>query len=414
LKIKASPTPPKEGLSPPFWGGWEGLLVTNMLKFKQELTENILPFWIEKMQDDENGGFYGRIDGNNILHPKANKGAVLNARILWTYSAAYRLLKKPEYLAMAERAFNYITDCFIDKTYGGVYWELDYQGNAVNSKKQIYAQGFALYGFAEFYRATSRKEALDLAKEFFLLIEKCHDSEWGGYPEAFTEDWKPIEDMRLSDKDANEKKTMNTHLHILEPYTNLCRIWNDPQLKDAQKRLIRIFTERILDRHSSHLNLFFDEQWNLKSEAVSYGHDIEASWLLFEAAEVLGETDLIEEIRKLSLRIADAAVEGLEPDGSMIYERKGVHVDMERHWWVQAEAVVGYMYAWKNSGNKCYKEYAVQVWQYIREKIIDRQQGEWLWSRKVDGTANHTDDKAGFWKCPYHNGRMCMEMIDHF
>lgn len=382
--------------------------------FKNELENNILAFWIDKMQDTEHGGFYGQVDGNNILHPEANKGAILNARIMWTFSSAYRILKKKEYLDMAQRAFDYITAYFLDREYGGVYWELDYKGNPVSTKKQTYVQGFMLYGFSEFYRATGNKQALELAKEFFYLIEKCHDNELGGYLEAYTQDWKPIEDMRLSDKDANEKKTMNTHLHVLEPYTNLCRVWHNEQLKAAQRRLIGIFTERILDKKTNHLNLFFDEEWNVKSTAISYGHDIEASWLLFEAADVLGDMDLLAEIKNISLNIANAASEGLEAEGSMIYEKDGNYIDGDRHWWVQAESVVGYMYAYKNSKDIAYKEKVARIWNYIRNQIVDQDNGEWYWSRKEDGKINNKDDKAGFWKCPYHNGRMCMEMIEHF
>lgn len=381
--------------------------------FKQEL-ENILSFWINKMQDVQHGGFYGRIDGNDILHTEANKGAILNARILWTFSSAYRILKKEEYLQVAQRAFDYITTYFIDKEYGGAYWELDNKGNPVNTKKQTYVQGFMLYGFSEFFRATGNKQALELSQNFFYLIEKCYDNELGGYLEAYTQDWNPIEDMRLSDKDANEKKTMNTHLHVLEPYTNLCRVWDNGQLKMAQRRMIDIFTENILDKKTNHLNLFFDEQWNVKSTTISYGHDIEASWLLFEAAEVLGDKNVLDKLKNLSLKIADAASEGLEADGSMIYEKNGDHIDKERHWWVQAEAVVGYMYAYKNSGNPAYKEKASRIWKYIQNQIVDHKNGEWYWSRMEDGSVNYKDDKAGFWKCPYHNGRMCMEMIEHF
>ncbi len=382
--------------------------------FKNELINNILPFWIDKMQDNAHGGFYGRIDGNNVLHEKANKGAILNCRILWTFSAAYRLFKNPQYLTMAQRALDYIQSHFIDKEHGGVFWELDYKGNPVNTKKQTYVQGFALYGFSEYYRATGDEKALNLAKEFFYLIEKCKDAQQGGYFEAYTRDWKPIDDMRLSEKDANEKKTMNTHLHILEPYTNLCRIWDNPQLKAAQHDLIEIFTRRILDNKTNHLNLFFDEYWDLKSTAISYGHDIEAAWLLYEAAEVLGDKTILDEIKVLSLKIADAASVGLQPDGSMIYEKDGNHADCDRHWWVQAESVVGYMYAYKLSGNANYKQKAVDVWEYVTENLIDRENGEWHWSRLEDGTINRKDDKAGFWKCPYHNGRMCMEMIETF
>ena len=381
--------------------------------FKVELMNNILPFWMEKMQDNEHGGFYGCVDGNDMLHPQANKGAILNARILWTFAAAYRLLGTPEYLTVATRAFDYIKTYFIDKKHGGVYWELDYEGEPVNRKKQTYAQGFALYGFSEYYRATGNEEALELAKSFFRLIEeKCLDKKYGGYFEAFAEDWQAIDDMRLSEKDDNEKKTMNTHLHVLEPYTNLCRVWDSEELKEAQTKLIDIFTDKILDKSSYHLNLFFDEQWTLKSSAVSYGHDIEASWLLLEAAEVLGNKELLERIKNISLKIADAASEGLLPDGSLAYEYNNGHTDTERHWWVQAEAVVGYMYAYGASGNENYREKAKRVWDYIQTYLIDRKNGEWHWSRKLDNTINRAEDKAGFWKCPYHNGRMCIELID--
>lgn len=384
-----------------------------MITFKHELENNILSFWLSRVQDAGHGGFYGRIDGDGTLHPQANKGAVLNARILWTFSAAYRLLKKPEYKAAAQRAFDYIVDHFIDTASGGVYWELDYTGLPVNTKKQMYAQGFALYGFSEFYRATGNAKALELAKEFFHLIEKRRDNKAGGYLEAYTREWNAIEDMRLSNKDANEKKTMNTHLHILEPYTNLCRVWNNPQLREAQQNLIAVFTEKILDK-SGHLNLFFDEAWNVKSSGISYGHDIEASWLLWEAAAVLGDAKLLEQVTALSLKIADAAAEGILPDGSMRYECDSKHSDNDRHWWVQAETVVGYLYAYKNSGNKAYATKAAHAWRYIQNNIVDKTGGEWYWSRKADGSINRAGDKAGLWKCPYHNGRMCMEIIEHF
>ena len=382
--------------------------------FEKELTQNILPFWMDKMQDTEYGGFYGRIDGNNELHKKANKGAVLNARILWTFSAAYRILLKEEYLTMATCAYNYIKKYFIDKEFGGLYWELDYKGNPVNTKKQVYAQGFALYGFSEYHRATENKEALDLAIGLFHLIEKYKDKKHGGYFEAFTREWEPIEDMRLSDKDANEKKSMNTHLHILEPYTNLLRIWDNEELRMVQRGLIDIFSDIILDHKTYHQNLFFGEDWTVKSSAISYGHDIEASWLLYEAAEILGDKQLLNIIRTLSLKIADAAAEGLDADGSMVYEKDREHTDKERHWWVQAEAVVGFMYAYKNTNNIIYKEKVARLWQYIQNQIVDTEHGEWIWSRNEDRSINHIDDKAGFWKCPYHNSRMCMEMIENF
>lgn len=385
-----------------------------MKGFKEELTNNILSFWTSKMVDLEHGGFYGEINGSNILNKKANKGAVLNARLLWTFSAAYRIFKTPIYLEMASRAYQYLIELFVDTVNGGVFWELDYLGKPVNSKKQVYAQSFALYGLTEYYKVTQNAEVLDWAKQFFYWIEKSHDSQYGGYLEAYTEDWQTIDDVRLSEKDANEKKTMNTHLHILESYTNLMRIWKNEDLKKAQHRLIEMFLYKMLNRNTYHIGLFFDEKWNNKSSVISYGHDIEAAWLLLDAAKVLGDEEILMKVGSLSLKIIDAASRGLQTDGSLIYESDGECYDRERHWWVQAEAVVGYMYGYRLSGVVDYKYKATAVWHYIQEKIVDKEGGEWFWSRYDNDSINTQKDKAGFWKCPYHNGRMCMEMIENF
>jgi mannobiose 2-epimerase len=381
-------------------------------ELNRELVGNILPYWIKKTADNENGGFYGRIDGHEHIHKQENKGVVLNTRILWTFAAAYRTQKNPLYLETAERAFQYILEHFMDKEQGGVYWELDYRGNPVNTRKQIYAQGFALYGFSELYRATGKPEALEEALKIYNLIEKyAYDSQSGGYLEALNRNWQPIEDMKLSARDANVPKSMNTHLHILEPYTNLLRVWRNPALEKAQEELIRVFCDYIISAKTHHLVLFFDEKWNEKSTVISYGHDIEAAWLLYEAAEVLGNKTLLEKVKQVSLSVVEAAYEGLQDDGSMIYESEGTHFDKDRHWWIQAETVVGSMYAFHISGNEKYLDVAKKNWNYIQNHIIDKENGEWVWSAFPDGKQNRNDDKAGFWKCHYHNARMCMEII---
>ena len=382
-----------------------------------ELENNILPFWMNKMEDNEEGGFYGQITGEDELKPEASKGAILNARILWTFSSAYRLLKKPEYLETATRAKRYLIDRFYDPQYGGIYWELDYKGNPLDTKKQIYAIGFAIYGLSEYARATGDEEALAYAQQLFDVIEQhSFDSEQNGYVEALTRDWQPIEDMRLSDKDENEKKTMNTHLHILEPYTNLYRVWKDERLERQLRNLIEVFISRILDPQTGHLNLFFEEDWTNKDRIYSYGHDIEASWLIHEAALVLGDPELLKRIEPIIIRIARAADEGLNPDGSMIYEHfiDRQKTDRELHWWVQAENVVGHINLYQHFGDTEALDTAVRCWEFIKTKLIDREHGEWHWSLLPDGTVNRRDDKAGFWKCPYHNGRMCMEVIERF
>lgn len=386
-------------------------------EMRSELENNILPFWMNKMEDNEEGGFYGQITGEDELKPEASKGAILNARILWTFSSAYRLLKKPEYLETATRAKRYLIDRFYDPQYGGIYWELDYKGNPLDTKKQIYAIGFAIYGLSEYARATGDEEALAYAQQLFDVIEQhSFDSEQNGYVEALTRDWQPIEDMRLSDKDENEKKTMNTHLHILEPYTNLYRVWKDEQLERQLRNLIEVFITRILDPQTGHLNLFFEEDWTNKYRIYSYGHDIEASWLIHEAALVLGDPEVLKRIEPIIIRIARAADEGLNPDGSMIYEHfiDRQKTDRELHWWVQAENVVGHINLYQHFGDTEALDTAVRCWEFIKTKLIDREHGEWHWSLLPDGTVNRRDDKAGFWKCPYHNGRMCMEVIERF
>lgn len=381
------------------------------------LTENILPYWMDRMVDNSHGGFYGRISGMDELDSEAEKGAILNARILWTFSAAYRLLHDSRYLEMATRARDYIIGHFYDDAFGGVFWSLTADGKPLDTKKQIYAIGFAIYGLSEYVRATGDEVALNYAVKLFESIEmNSFDKAKNGYCEALTREWGEIADMRLSDKDANERKTMNTHLHILEPYANLYRVWKDERLAVQLRNLIGLFLDKILDHETYHLNLFFDDDWNSKYNIISYGHDIEASWLIHEAALVLGDDELLKRVEKEIVRIADAASEGFTMEGGMIYEKNtdNGHTDGDRHWWVQAETVVGYLNLYQHFGDESALDRAVACWNFIRNNLVDRVNGEWFWSIKADGTVNRTDDKAGFWKCPYHNGRMCMEIIERF
>ncbi len=325
--------------------------------------------------------------------------------------------KDEAYLQIAKRAKDYLLDYFYDKENGGIYWLLDYKGNPVETKKQIYAQGFAIYGLSEYYRATNDNEALDYAVKLFKTIEvHSFDTQNNGYLEAFTQDWQLIEDMRLSEKDANEKKTMNTHLHILEPYTNLYRVWKDDSLKKQLKNLINLFLDKIIDHETNHLNLYFNNNWNSKCDIVSYGHDIEASWLMYEAALVLDEPEILEKVRTIVPLIVKAAEEGLQLDGGMVYEKNNQtgHLDTERHWWVQAEAVIGFVNHFQYYNDEQSLDNALSCWKYIKDNLIDWVNGEWFWSVYEDGIVNRNDDKAGIWKCPYHNGRMCLEIIERF
>ncbi len=380
-----------------------------------ELTGNILPFWMEKMKDTRNGGFAGKISGKGVTDPEADKGAILNARILWTFSAAYRVLGRPEYLETATIAKREIIDRFYDRKNGGVFWSLAADGRPKDKKKQIYALGFAIYGLSEYCRATGDTEALEYAIRLFHDIENhSFDPARNGYFEAFTEDWGEIGDMRLSEKDLNECKTMNTHLHIIEPYTALYRVWKTPELKDRIQNLIKLFTDKIMDCKTGHLRLFFNENWESSHGIISYGHDIEASWLLYEAACILEEKSLLADITPAVVSIADAAAEGFFPDAGMIYESEVSigSIDADRHWWVQAETVVGYFNLWQITGSEEALDKAYRCWKFIKSHIIDKEGGEWFWSLRSGGSANTDDDKAGFWKCPYHNGRMCLEIIE--
>ena len=381
------------------------------MQVKKELTTDILPYWIKRMNNPE-GGFYGRISGEEQLDTDAPVGNILVARILWTFAAAYRIFGNKEYLEVAEKAKKEIVNRFFDKEYGGTYWSLNPDGTPLDTKKQIYSISFTIYGLAELNRATGDGKALEYAIKLFNSIEEhSFDKEQGGYFEAFTREWDSIEDMRLSDKDANESKTMNTHLHILEAYTCLLRVWRNPLLEDRLRNLIEVFENHIL-ASNKHLRLFFNDSWECNYETVSYGHDIEASWLLHEAALVLGDQTVLERIEKLVPEIAKAAEEGFSAMEGMAYECKDGHMDKERHWWVQAETVVGYFNLWDNFGSQEGLENALMCWEFIKGNLIDRENGEWFWSLFPDGTVNRKEDKAGFWKAPYHNGRMCIEIIE--
>lgn len=382
---------------------------------KDVLEHNILSYWIDHVVDKENGGFYGRIDGDDQIHAQAEKGAVMNARILWAFSAAYRVLRNPAYLEAATRAKDYFLAHFVDKENGGVYWSVDYQGYPLDTKKQTYAIGFAIYGFSEYARATGDAEALEMAKRLYHDIEThAYDSENQGYIEALTCDWQPIADMRLSDKDENGSRTMNTHLHIIEPYTNLYRVWKDAALEKSIRNLLDIFTDKLLNPETHHLDLFFDDKWQGKRNVESYGHDIEASWLLHETALVLDDKAVLQKMEQVIRRIADAADEGLRPDGSMVYEhwKDTDEYDLQRQWWVQCENIIGHIDLYQYFGYEDSLEKAIQCWNFVQKNLIDAKNGEWHWAVLDDGTINLKDDKAGFWKCPYHNSRMCLELIE--
>ncbi len=375
---------------------------------------SILAWWMEHTVDVGNGGFYGKVNNDNSAVSEAPKGLVLNARILYTFSAAYSVIPNPDYLTTASRAFNYLIEKFLDPQDGGFYWSVDETGAILDSKKQVYGQAFAMYGFAEYYKIAKDENALVHAKKIFSLLQAySFDHVNAGYLEAFTKDWHTIEDLRLSDKDQNEKKTMNTHLHVIEAYANLYLVWQDESLKIAINGLLRNFSEHIINKESHHLALFFTEEWKVKSTIVSYGHDIEAAWLLQEAAEIIAEEDAISTFKNISIKMTDAAGEGLAKNGALHYEfdTENAHLVEEFHWWPQAEAMVGFLNAWQISGDVYYLSKSLQSWDFIKNHLKDHENGEWFWGVTGDHSQMQNEDKAGFWKCPYHNGRACIEII---
>jgi mannobiose 2-epimerase len=371
--------------------------------------QSILSYWSTIVYDTKRDRFYGRVDENNVPDETAPLGSVMYARTLWAFSAGYQATNNPGHLLMAGKAYRCLTTVFWDKTYGGIYWLVDISGQPLADKKQIYALAFAIYGLTEYYKINPDDSIIDQAKELYWLIERySYDPVNDGYFEAFNRDWSTADDLRLSDKDNNEQKTMNTHLHIMEAYVNLYRVWPDAALARRILKLVNLFHDRIVDAKTKHLVLFFNDVWDKRSDMISYGHDIEASWLLCEAAEILGDETLIARTKQLAIAMVDAILPGF--DNGLNYEVDGGHLIAEKHWWVQAEATVGLLNAWQISGKDFYLDIFKHNYEYIERYIIDHVNGEWYWGIEGQHTIMQGQDKAGIWKCPYHNSRCLLEI----
>jgi mannobiose 2-epimerase len=389
------------------------LLASYAQDMRAELTR-ITDFWLANTLDERRGGFIGQMDSAGRLDADASKGSILNARILWTFSAAYRQTGQPAHLAAATRAFDYLLAHFVDNEHGGIYWLVDADGQPLNTRKQIYALAFAIYGLSEYYRATQNPLALQASQALFEWIETySYDPAHGGYFEAFGRAGEPLADQRLSDKDRQAPKTMNTHLHVLEAYANLYHCWPDARLAQRLRGLLDTFFTRILDAETGHLRLFFAEDWMPVADLFSYGHDIEAAWLLREAAQVLGDADLLTQVTAATLRLAEATAAALLPDGSLPHEldRTTGHLDRHREWWVSAEAMVGFLDAYELTGDAAYLHRSHQAWRFAQRHLLDHAHGEWRWGVHDDYRPMTEQDKVGFWKCPYHNARACLEVL---
>lgn len=388
-------------------------IATYQAELERELTGNILPFYSTQAVDNVHGGFVGRIDRAGVRYADAPKGAVQHGRLLWTFSRAYRWRREPVYRQMAERAYDFLRRHFWDEAAGGLYWLVEADGRPLADHKLIYGQAFGIYGFSEYYRATGEPMALDTAVALYHLIEQhAPDPVRGGYFDAFHRDWSCYPETNVDQAPGLVLKTMNTHLHILEAYTNLLHTWEDAGLRARQHTLVRLLLERIVDRETGHLKLHFDAAWQSRTPHISYGHDIEASWLLVEAAEQLGDEALLAEVTAVATQLASVTLaEGVDSNGGIFNEGDADGVcDKSKDWWPQAEGMVGFYQAYQLTGEERFLDASHRCWQFVQQHFIDRQQGEWFAEVTADGQPGPRD-KAGIWKTPYHNGRACLELM---
>lgn len=376
--------------------------------------ENILGFWKKNTLDHKFGGFLGRIDHTNTVVEKAPKGVILNTRILWTFSKANNFYRDQRFDAECSRAFEYLYQHFRDSEYGGVYWEVDHIGVPTNKRKQIYAQAFCIYALAEYYKYSKNRKAIDWAMDLYDLLEiKARDPKDDGYIEAFDEQWQSIHDLRLSEKELNAPKTTNTHLHVLEAYTTLFEVTKDSKVGKSLQRLLQLFLDLIFDE-SNHLRLFFSMDWEIQSSEISFGHDIEAAWLLHYGAEILDDPTILNKTAYRLVKVSNTFIEeALDTDFGVFnaIDSKQGKIDRDKHWWPQAEAMMGMLYAWKVTHDEAYLTIAFQIWEFINKHIIDPENGEWYFRVDVKGNPYTTEDKVGPWKCPYHNSRAMIELI---
>lgn len=390
------------------------LLNDQLQRIEADLRLNILPFWIARVTNQAGGTFHGSLTNELALDRTVERGALLTSRILWTYAAAYRQYRDPVYLSMADHAYADLFTRFHDTKHGGFFWSIAADGAVLRDRKQIYGQAFAIYALSEYHAATGKAEPLAQAIAIFRLIEKhAREHLHGGYLEAFGRSWEPITDMRLSALDQNDPKSQNTLLHVMEAYTNLLRFWPDTALREALTALVEIMLIRVVNSATGHLGLFFANDWTLHSDKISYGHDIEAAWLLSDAAVALGNPALTSRIRALAVKIADVTLaEGTDTDGGIYNQGSPAGItDYAKEWWPQAEAIIGFLNAHEISRDECYLAAAIRTWSFIETRLIDRKNGEWFRGVTREGQILPNELKVSFWKCPYHNGRMGLEAV---
>ncbi len=381
----------------------------NMTEFSGHLYNDLIPFWMN-LRDDVNGGFFGFADEDGIPDKKSPKGVILQSRILWFFSSAYMLCKDYEVLSCADHAYHFLRDYCMDHEYGGMFWSVNSDGTPCEDMKHTYCQSFALYALSAYYRASGDPEALDLACSLYELIEsKCRDSE--GYLEAFGRDFSPCDNDKLSENGVMADRTMNTLLHLLESYTALLEAEYFSDVEASVLEILRLFKTHVYDPQRKICKVFFDMDYNSIIDLESYGHDIEASWLISRACDVLKDRNIKDEMMPVITGLAEGALEhGIdEQDHAMNNECENGVFDSKKVWWVQAEAVTGFMNAYELTGDEDYLEASDMIWNYIRDNVVG-EHGEWIENIYEDVSKTEGQALVHEWKCPYHNGRMCMEM----
>lgn len=381
-------------------------------QFRLHLENQLLPFW-NRLKDDEYGGFYGFVSHDNVIDPKGVKGVILNSRILWFYSAASRTLSSPELLKLADHAYDFLCEHCLDTRYGGVYWSLNYDGTPCDDMKHTYNQAFAIYALSVYYQVSGRREALDLAYDLYRLVEStCRDED--GYLEGFCRSFEPASNEHLSENGVMADRTMNTLLHLLEAYTELYRADHKSAVADSLRWILSLFKDRLYNAEKQIFEVFFDMDYHSLIDLESYGHNIEASWLIDRACDVLGDKVSTEQMQP----VIDGLVQSVYRNAidrefnAINNERENDRVDRRKVWWVQAEAVIGFWNAWqRDPHNEQYRSTSEAVWKFINEMMVDRNSGEWVEMLQPDGTPVPDLPLVQPWKCPYHNGRMCIEMI---
>ncbi|MEI8094789.1 MAG: AGE family epimerase/isomerase [Spirochaetales bacterium] len=383
-------------------------LLAEMANF--ELREHILPYWYQTM-DRRAGGFAGLVNDDGTCDFQQPKGVVMHSRHLWASSAAYLERRNPLDLAAATHAYEFLTTALYDPAGKGFWWTVDARGRPSVKNKVLYGQAFAVYGLAKYFQVTSQPRALELALETFRQLELAgHDRELGGYYEAVDRRWEVPVIQALSRTDLACSKSMNTNLHVLEAYTVLFQVTGLREVRDALESLLYVFESKIVGP-SGHLGLYFDRDWTPLTDHESYGHDVEASWLMTEAAHVLWPEELPPGRSGKYSSLARTALALVEEHGALPNERHHGVVDTTRIWWVQAEALVGLVNGWQLTGDEAFLTAAERVWQWIDGHQADRIRGEWFWAVAADGTPDKTRPKGGLWKTSYHNGRACLELL---